>query len=67
MRTKPARIEPGCPYCNADHDPGNLCRVIADVRQQEQPAPRPALQREVQRITDNHGKTIAVKHVYREG
>jgi hypothetical protein len=26
MRTKPAHILPGCPYCNADHNPDNECR-----------------------------------------
>jgi hypothetical protein len=59
-------IEPGCPYCDWEHNPDILCRNIADCRQQELPPPRPVKRLEVVRLIDAAGKLIGVKHVYRE-
>jgi len=64
MRTRPARIEPACPYCDNDHDPAITCRVIAEIGQQILPPPRPELKRKVTRITGPDGRTVAVKHVF---
>jgi hypothetical protein len=61
VRTKPARIEPGCPYCDNDHDPAITCRNVASCLQQEmrpkaaQPKPTIIL------IRDAAGNLIGVR------
>jgi hypothetical protein len=64
MRTRPAHIEPGCPYCNEDHDPDIECRYAPRFLLG---TTRPRLISEHRRITDENGKLVAVKVVYREG
>ena len=66
MRTRPARIEPGCVYCNHDHNPDIPCRHAPEsVRFQiAEQTPTTAI-RKIERITDASGKLIAVKEVYR--
>jgi hypothetical protein len=46
MRTIAAHILPGCPYCNADHNPDNECRnKPVSIRGQVQPIPAIVKQR----------------------
>lgn len=65
MRTRPAHIEPGCPWCNSDHNPDIPCRLEPESVRfrfiQREPV---TVRRDL--IQDASGKTIAVRTI-REG
>lgn len=67
MRTRPAHIEPACPYCDAGHNPDIRCREQPEsVRFQLVQTAARIKTRAAQRIFDASGQLIAVRQVIRE-
>jgi hypothetical protein len=61
MRTRPAHIEPGCPWCDSDHDPDIECRSgPVSVRFELGPERKP-VQPVRELIRDKDGKLIGVR------
>jgi hypothetical protein len=61
MRTQPAHISPGCPWCNGEHNPDIQCRFEPESTRFQFMPPQPAAVIRRELIRDANGKVIAVR------